>query len=41
MHIVVSLLLDPRFSIVLAPLVVATYFTLFLLEYCDRQTNQW
>lgn len=32
MYVFVSLLMDPRFSIVLAPLVVATYATLFILE---------
>ncbi len=36
MQIVVSLLMDSRLSIVIAPLVVATYSTLFILEYCDR-----
>ncbi len=35
MYIVVSLLQDPRFSVVLVPLVVATYSILFLLEFFD------
>jgi len=41
MHLVFNLLLDPRLSIVLAPLVLATYSTLFLLDYFERQTDQW
>lgn len=40
MQIMVSLFMDPRFSIVLAPLVVATYTTLFIYEVFDRQTDQ-
>lgn len=41
MHIFMSLLLDPRFSIVLAPLVVATYSTLLILDFFDRQIDRW
>ncbi len=40
MHLFISLLMDPRFSIVLAPLVVATYSTLFIHEVFDRQIDQ-
>ncbi len=41
MYIIFSLLLDPRFSIVLAPVAIATYSTLFILEFFDQQTDQW
>lgn len=40
MHIFIDLLLDPRLSVVLAPLALATYSTLFFLEYFDRQFDQ-
>jgi hypothetical protein len=40
MDILYRLFSDPRLSIVLAPLVLSTFGTLFLLEMLDRQDEQ-
>lgn len=39
MELLYRLFSDPRLSIVLAPLVISTFGTLFLLECLDRQNG--
>ena len=36
---IITLIMDPRFSIVLAPIVIAVYGSLIALEMLDHYTN--